>query len=81
MFCYPAECGVTNRRLLDRKALLDFKKPFDLIPEYKKSYEKENFAQERSLDLSCPLKNTQSNIWSQLLNAARTYFETLMTKV
>jgi len=25
-----------NRRLLDRKVLLDFEKPFDLIPYYKK---------------------------------------------
>jgi hypothetical protein len=65
----------TNRRLLDRNVLLDFKKPFDLIPEFKTSYEKEIFAQERSIDLSCSLKNTPSQIWSQLLNAVRTYFE------
>jgi len=34
----------TNRRLLERKIIFDFKKPFDLIPYYKSSYEKEKFS-------------------------------------
>ena len=71
----------TNRRLLGKKALLDFKKPFDLIPEYKSTYEKENFAHEEALALSCSSKTQPSQIWSQLLNAVRTYFESLTTKV
>jgi DNA invertase Pin-like site-specific DNA recombinase len=72
----------TNRRLLDRKIILDFKKPFDLIPYYKRSYEEEIFAQDRAkVDLSCSSKNPPSLIWSQLLNAARTYFETIATKI
>ena len=29
----------TNRRLLDRKAFFDLKKPFDLIPDLKNSYD------------------------------------------
>ena len=54
----------TNRRLLDRKVILDFKKPFDLIPEYKSTYEKENFAQERVLALSYSSQNPPNQIWS-----------------
>jgi len=70
----------TNRRLLDRKIILDFKKPFDLIPLYKRSYEKENLAKTQSKNFDLSLKNPQSQIWSQLLNAARTHFERLTTK-
>ena len=72
---------VTNRRLLDRKALLDFKKPFDLIPYYKRSYEKEILTKTQSKNFNFPSENPQSRIWSQLLNAARTYFETIATKI
>mgnify|MGYP001604630505 CR=1 FL=1 len=54
----------TNRRLLDRIVLFDFKKPFDLIPQYKSTYEKENFAHERALALLCPSKTQPSQIWS-----------------
>ena len=54
----------TNRRLLNRIVLLDFRKPFDLIPYYKRSYEKEIFAQERALALSCSSRNPPSMIWS-----------------
>ena len=57
-----------NRRLLDRKIILDFKKPFHLILEYKKSYEKENFAQERSKTFSCSSMKTPSQIWSGRLD-------------
>jgi hypothetical protein len=61
--------------------LLDFRKPFDLIPYYKRSYEKEIFAQERALALSCSSRNPPSMIWSHLLNAVRTYFENLTTEI
>jgi DNA invertase Pin-like site-specific DNA recombinase len=71
----------TNRRLLNRIVLLDFRKPFDLIPYYKRSYEKEIFAQERALALSCSSRNPPSMIWSHLLNAVRTYFENLTTEI
>jgi hypothetical protein len=71
----------TNRRLLDRKIILDFKKPFDLIPYYKSSYEKEIFSHKRGKPLLCSSKTQPSLIWSQLLNAARTYFETIATKI
>ena len=54
----------TNRRLLDRKIILDFKKPFDLIPYYKRSYEKEIFSQERAKTLSCSPRKSPSLIWS-----------------
>jgi len=71
----------TNRRLLDRIALLDFKKPFDLIPEYKSTYNKKVLPQENLKNFSFTSKNPPSQIWSQLLNAARTYFETLATEI
>jgi len=66
---------VTNRRLLNRKIILDFKKPFDLISYYKSSYEKEIFAKTQSKNFNLSTKNSQSLIWSHLLNAVRTYFE------
>jgi hypothetical protein len=72
---------LTNRRLLNRIALLDFKKPFDLIPYYKSSYDEKLLAQKNSKNCSLSPKNAPSQIWSQLLNAARTYFETSVTKI
>jgi len=72
---------LTNRRLLNKKALFDFKEPFDLILEYKSIYENEVFSQEGALAPSCPSKNAPSQIWSQLLYAARTYFETIAVKI
>jgi len=60
---------------------LDFKKPFDLIPEYKSTYNKKVLPQENLKNFSFTSKNPPSQIWSQLLNAARTYFETLATEI
>ena len=54
----------TNRRLLDRKIIFDFKKPFDLIPYYKSSYEKEILAKTQSKNFNLSPKKSQSNIWS-----------------
>jgi hypothetical protein len=71
----------TNRRLLERKILLDFQKPFDLIPQYKSTYKNRVFSQEGAIAPSCPSKTQPSQIWSQLLNAARTYFERLIVEV
>jgi len=72
--------ATSNRRLLDRIVLLDFEKPFDLIPEYKRVYENQNRVEARLKRLSSSSKKSQSFIWSQLLNAARTYFEEPLTR-
>jgi hypothetical protein len=60
--------------------LLDFKKPFDLIPYYKRSYDEKLLAQKDFKNPSFSLKISQCNIWSHLLNAVRTYFENLITE-
>ncbi len=54
----------TNRRLLDRIVLLDFKKPFDLIPYYKRTYDENFLAQKDFKNHSLSSKNTPSLIWS-----------------
>ena len=54
----------TNRRLLNRIALLDFKKPFDLIPYYKSSYDEKLLAQKNSKNCSLSPKHASSIIWS-----------------
>jgi len=71
----------TNRRLLNRIVLLDFKKPFDLIPYYKRSYDEKVLAQKGFKNPSFSSKIAPSNIWSQLLYATRTYFESIATEV
>jgi len=60
--------------------LLDFKKPFDLIPYYKSSYDKKVLAEDKLKNLTSLPKIPQSQIWSHLLNAVRTYFENEITK-
>ena len=69
-----------NRRLLNRIALLDFKKPFDIIPYYKRSYEKEILAKTQSKNFDFPSEDFPSMIWSHLLNVVRTYFENLINE-
>ena len=54
----------TNRRLLNRIMLLDFKKPFDLIPYYKRSYDENFLAQKDFKNPSFPSKIAPSQIWS-----------------
>ena len=54
----------TNRRLLDRKALFDFKEPFDLILEYKSTYNKKVLAEDNLKNSSLFSENPQSMIWS-----------------
>ena len=54
----------TNRRLLDRKALFDFKEPFDLIPYYKKTYDEKCLPQKDFENRSLSSKIAPSNIWS-----------------
>jgi len=66
---------------LNKKALFDFKEPFDLIPYYKRSYDENFLAQKDFKNPSFPSKIAPSQIWSQLLNAARTYFEKLTTEI
>jgi DNA invertase Pin-like site-specific DNA recombinase len=69
----------TNRRLLDRIVFLDFEKPFDLIPEYKKSYSERNPASGGASEQENSPPFSKSLIWSQLLNEVRTYFERKLT--
>jgi len=73
--------ATSNRRLLDREVLLDFEKPFDLIPEYKSTYNKEILAEKKSENSLSSPKKSQCLIWSQLLNAVRTYFENSLTEI
>ncbi len=54
----------TNRRLLNRIVLLDFKKPFDLIPYYKRSYDEKFLAQKDFEKHSLSSKTAPSYIWS-----------------
>ena len=54
----------TNRRLLDRKIILDFKKPFDLIPLYKSGYDKKVLAENKLKNLTSLPKIPPSQIWS-----------------
>jgi len=72
---------LTNRRLLNRKALFDFKEPFDLILEYKSTYNKKVLAEDNLKNSSLFSENPQSMIWSQLLYAARTHFENLIIEI
>ena len=54
----------TNRRLLDRIVLLDFEKPFDLIPYYKSTYDKEFSEEKRSKNYFSSPQKSESPIWS-----------------
>ena len=53
----------TNRRLLDRKLIFDFVRPFDLIPKYKEICEASRAEGEASEQASPP-RNNESCIWS-----------------
>jgi hypothetical protein len=44
--------------------LLDFKNPFDLIPYYRRSYEKEILAKRQSKNFNLSGEKRQSIIWS-----------------
>jgi len=63
-----------NRRLLDRKLIFDFARPFDLIPKYAEKCERSRAAGAASEQTNCP-QNPLSFVWSQLLDEARTFFE------
>jgi len=73
-----------NRRLLDRKLIFDFQKPFDFVPKYTEKCERSP-ATDGASDLSAValakagptncLQNSQCLSWSQLLNEVRTFFE------
>ena len=64
----------TNRRMLDRKILFDFRPPYDLVPKYKEKCERSPAAGGASEQTNCP-QNSQCLDWSQLLNEMRTHFE------
>ncbi len=53
----------TNRRLLDRKLIFDFVRPFDLIPKYKEICEASRAEGEASKQTSSP-RNNESFVWS-----------------
>ena len=59
----------TNRRLLDKKVILDFKKPFDLTLEYISTYDKEFFAQKDFKNPSFSSEKAQSPTWSGRLDS------------
>jgi hypothetical protein len=63
-----------NRRLLDRKLIFDFQKPFDFVPKYTEKCERSPAAGGASEQTNCP-QNSQCLDWSQLLNEVRTHFE------
>jgi len=53
----------TNRRLLDRKLIFDFARPFDLIPKYAEKCERSPAAGAASEQTNCP-QNSQCLDWS-----------------
>ena len=53
----------TNRRLLDRKLIFDFQKPFDLIPKYAEKCERSPTAGGASEQTNSP-QNPLSFVWS-----------------
>jgi hypothetical protein len=70
-----------NRRLLDRKLIFDFVRPFDFVPKYMEKCESRQgginsapAAGGASEPTNCP-QNSQCLDWSQLLNEVRTFFE------
>ena len=64
----------TNRRLLDRKLIFDFVRPFDFVPKYTEKCERSPAIGGASEQTNCP-QNPLSFVWSQLLNEVRTFFE------
>jgi hypothetical protein len=70
----------TNRRLLDRKLIFDFQKPYDFVPKYRAKCERSPASDEKSEPINCP-QNSQCLDWSQLLNEVRAFFESSLTKV
>ena len=54
----------TNRRLLDRIVLLDFQKPFDLIPYYNRIYEKRSRAGARLSEPLSSIRKSLSFVWA-----------------
>jgi len=49
-------------------------------PHYKRTYDENSLAQKDLKNRSLSTKIAPSQIWSQLLNAVRTYFENLITE-
>jgi len=71
----------TNRRLLDRKLIFDFVRPFDFVPKYTEKCERNCATGAASEQTNCPQnlsadrQDSQCLTWSQLLNEVRTFFE------
>jgi len=64
--------AIPNRRLLDRKLIFDFVRPFDLIQKYAEKCERSPAEGGASEQQNSP-QNPLSFVWSQLLDEARTF--------
>jgi len=69
-YIFALRSNATNRRLLNKKIIFDFKKPFDLVLKYKEIWQESRASARRR-----EIKNEECLCWSDLLNEARTYFE------
>jgi len=69
--------AIPNRRLLDRKLILDFVRPFDFVPKYTEKCERSPAVGGASEQQNASEFSKCLN-WSQLLNEARTFFERKM---
>jgi len=71
---FVAAFGSPNRRLLNKKVIWEWRRPFDIVAEYR-----EKIAQGCFAGLSPSSAETaQSIVWSNILNDARTYFEQVL---
>ena len=64
----------TNRLLLNRKVQMDFSEPWRFAPQFREELRGGSTAAPQAR-LEKSSQNLQSFVWSQLLNAARTFFE------
>ena len=58
----------TNRRLLDRKLIFDFVRPFDFVPKYTEKCERSPAAGGASEPTNCP-QNSQCLDWSRVIHS------------
>jgi hypothetical protein len=66
--------AASNRRLLDRKLIFDFVRPFDFVPKYTGKCERSP-ATGGASEQTNSSQNPLCLDWSQLLNEVRTHFE------
>ncbi len=68
--CFKRLRHFTNRRLFQKKVIVDFVEPYDLIPKFKSE---SGFAVAPALR-GQDSEKTESLRWSSLLDEARTFF-------